>query len=52
MTIVFPGRKPYEEWLPESRVRENLKHGLMRGWWEREKIGLNASLLYSTLYML
>jgi len=36
MIIVSVGRKPFEEMLSESRVRENLTHGLMRGWWERE----------------
>ena len=34
MTIVSVGRKPFEEMLSESRVRENLTHGLMRGWWK------------------
>jgi hypothetical protein len=31
------GRKPFEEMLSGSRVRENLTHGLMRGWREREE---------------
>ena len=35
MTIVLAGRKPFEELLSESRVRENFKHGLMRGRWKR-----------------
>ena len=51
MTIVSVGRKPYEEWLSESRVRENLKHGLMRGWWKHsvffgDRISVTV-LLYS-----
>ncbi|MBU4303733.1 MAG: hypothetical protein KJ931_05050, partial [Candidatus Omnitrophica bacterium] len=47
--IVFFGQKPYEEWLSESRVRENLKHGLMRGWWKHSALqAAGAPLFYST----
>ena len=55
MTIVSRGRKPFEELLPESRVRENLQHGLMRGRWKRRHhrspISATALLYLRTIHM-